>query len=131
MSNLITAMTKRTPAEGEYNPATLLPLALCCIFGAVLILYSIIGGGWLVWQWLKERQIGKIKMQKSREQGKRGDAMTNIPLEELSSTGRARGTEESPPTNWENCDITIVGGEIQGQASRERRPNFDLSDLGR
>ncbi|KAE9982283.1 hypothetical protein BLS_006290 [Venturia inaequalis] len=134
MSNNTTAMTKKSPGEGEFNPAALFPLTLGCMFGVVLILYFFIGYGWLFLQWRKERRAWSAKKQKkAQEQGNGGDTTTDIPLEEFDSSGRARdkragrGVADVLPTNWEDCDTMVVGGE--GRASRERRPSLDLNDL--
>ncbi|TLD27765.1 mannosyl transferase protein [Venturia nashicola] len=127
-------MTKNSPGKGEYNPATLFPLILSCIFGAVLIVYFFIGYGWLFLQWRKERRAWKVmKQKKAQEQGNGSDATTDILLEELNASGRARDNEagrevvDALPANWEDCDTTVFGGEER--VSKERRPSFDLSDL--
>lgn len=134
MSDNTTA--KSPPGEGEYNAATLFPLTLSCMLGVVLMLYFFIGYSWLYLQWRKEGRVWRARKQKKeQEQGNGGNATTDIPLEDLNYTGHARDNEsdrevvDAYPTNWEDCDTTVVGGE--GQVPRERRLSLDLSDLGR
>lgn len=140
MSNNTPDVIEKPPDDGEYNSATLLPLSLCWLFLAVLIAYVIIGWGWLSWakiqQWRERWQKRKAKKQVQQDGG---DATTDIPLEELNSSGRTQDTEaggevlDTLPTNWENGDTTVDGGDadVRGKASAERRPSLDLGDLGR
>ncbi|QDS77495.1 hypothetical protein FKW77_000206 [Venturia effusa] len=135
MSNK-TAATITEPPDGLYNPETLLPLMLSCLFGGILILYFILGCGWLSWQWQQERQTWRVKKEKKerkQEQRDGSDATSDIPLKELKVSGRTRGNGANGEVRdafldtMEICTSDVGKSGLQRHNPTVQRPSNGLS----